>query len=99
MLETFQKELELYESNGKFYIKGGNNRLSLMMVKYLSELSKAKTDEEREKIDEKYTFVGQINPIPKDRDIMHMINMLRNRYAKQIQICRTAENENWGEKF
>lgn len=85
--------IELYESEGKFFIKGGNNRLSLIMVKYLTEMSNAKTEEEKKIIDDKYTFVAQVNPIPEDKEIMYMINMLRGRFGTNIRIRRNADNE------
>ena len=86
--------LELYESNGQFFINGGNNRLSLIMMKYLAEMSKAQTDEERAMIDEKYTFVADVQPTPQDKDIMYMINMLRENYGNNAHIKRTARDEN-----
>lgn len=85
--------IELYESNGKFFINGGNNRLSLIMMKYLAETSKAQTEEEKAKIDEKYTFVAEVQPTPKDKDIMYMINMIREAYGTKAIIKRTADNE------
>lgn len=85
--------LELYESDGQFFINGGNNRLSLIMMKYLAEMSKAQTDEERAMIDEKYTFVADVQPTPQDKDIMYMINMLRENYGKDAHIKRTAKDE------
>ena len=86
--------LELYESDGQFFINGGNNRLSLIMMKYLAEMSKAQTDEERAMIDEKYTFVADVQPTPQDKDIMYMINMLRENYGNDAHIKRTAKDEN-----
>jgi len=86
--------LELYESDGKFFINGGNNRLSLIMMKYLAEMSKAQTDEEKAMIDEKYTFVADVQPTPQDKDIMYMINMLRENYGNNAHIKRTAKDEN-----
>ncbi len=85
--------LELYESDGKFFINGGNNRLSLIMMKYLAEISKAQTDEERAKIDKDYTFVAEVQPTPKDKDIMYMLNMLRENSGKDTYIKRIARNE------
>lgn len=85
--------IELYESDGKFFINGGNNRLSLMMTKYLAEMSRAKTEEEKQKIDEEYTFVAEVQPIPKDKDIMYMINMIREAYGDRVIIERTADND------
>ena len=86
--------IELYEDNGQFFIKGGNNRLSLIMMKYLAEMSRAKTEEEKAKIDEEYTFVGQVNPLPKDKDIMYMINMIRNSSNEPVQVEKTGTREN-----
>lgn len=85
--------IELYECDGKFFINGGNNRLSLIMMKYLAEISKAQTDEERAKIDEEYTFIAEVQPTPKDKDIMYMLNMLKENYGKGAYIKRTATNE------
>lgn len=85
--------IELLESNGKFFINGGNNRLSLIMMIYLAEISKAQTEEEKRKIDEKYIFMAEVQPTPKDNDIMYIINMIREAYGKRAIIKRTANNE------
>ena len=85
--------IELYENNGQFFIKGGNNRLSLIMMKYLAEMSRAQTEEEKAKIDEEYTFVAQVNPLPKDKDIMYMINMIRSSSNEPVQVKKTATRE------
>lgn len=85
--------IELYESDGKFFINGGNNRLSLIMMKYLAEMLKAQTEEERAKVDEEYTFVAKVQPIPKDKDIMYMINMVRENYGNKAIIRNVAESE------
>lgn len=85
--------IELYESDGNFFINGGNNRLSLIMMKYLAEMSKAQTEEEREKINEEYTFVAEVQPIPEDKDIMYMINMIRETYGDKARIQRTANSD------
>lgn len=85
--------LELYESDGQFFINGGNNRLSLIMMKYLAEMSKAQTEEERAKVDEEYTFVADVQSVPDDKDIMYMINMLRETYGENAHIQRTAKDD------
>jgi len=85
--------IELYEDNGQFYIKGGNNRLSLIMMKYLAEMCKAYTEEEKAKINEKYTFVAQVNPLPKDKDIMYMINMIISSSKEPVRVENTANRE------
>lgn len=88
--------IELAESNGQFFIMGGNNRMSLTMMRYLAEISKAQTAQERASIDEKYTFVGQIQATPKDKDIMYMINMMKAQYkvhGEDLEIRRTREDD------
>ena len=35
---SHETPLELYESDGQFFINGGNNRLSLIMMEYLAEM-------------------------------------------------------------
>lgn len=90
---SHETPIELYESDGKFFINGGNNRISLIMMKYLAEISKAQTDEERAKIDEDYTFVAEVQPTPKDKDVMYMINMLRENYGENAHIKRTARDD------
>ena len=89
--------IELYESDGKFFINGGNNRLSLIMMKYLADMSKAQSDEERAKIDEDYTFVAEVQPTPEDKDVMYMINMLRENYGENAHIKRTANDDKFCE--
>ena len=76
--------LQLYEKNGKLFIRGGNNRLSLIMMKYLAEISRAKSEEEKEKINEKYTFVGRIASVPKDKELIHLLNLLSSKYPDAI---------------
>ena len=90
---SHETPLELYESDGKFFINGGNNRLSLIMMKYLAEMSKAQTEEERAKIDKDYTFVAEVQSTPKDKDIMYMLNMLRENYGQNAYISRTSTDE------
>ena len=85
--------IELYESEGRFFINGGNNRLSLIMMKYLAEMSKAQTEEERKKINEEYTFVAEVQPVPEDKDIMYMIKMIEHTYGDKVRIKRTADND------
>lgn len=85
--------IELYESDGQFFINGGNNRMSLIMMKYLAELSKAQSEEERQNINERYTFVADIQPAPKDKDIIYMINMIKENYEGEAIIRRTAQND------
>jgi len=44
---SHNNELELYEDNGKLFVKDGTARLALMMTKYLLETSRAQSKEER----------------------------------------------------
>lgn len=88
-----ESPIELLESNGKFFINGGNNRLSLIMMKYLAEMEHARTNEERDKINEEYTFVAEVQPTPKDKEIMYMLNALTKNMGKDSFIQRTAKDE------
>ena len=63
------------------------------MMKYLAEMSKAHTEEEKAKINEEYTFVAEVQPTPEDKDIMYMMNMLRENYGNDVSISRTAKDE------
>lgn len=86
-------ELVLYEDNGKFFVKDGVARLSLMMVKYLLEMSRAQSKEERLIINKQYTFAANVIAIPKDRDIVYLINMLIEIYGSKIKIQRANSVE------
>ena len=96
--------IELYEDDGKFYIKDGISRLSLMMTKYLLEMSRAKTKEERILINKQYIFAANVRSVPKDRDIMYLINMIKNMYGSKLKIEKVNANEecsydlNYGDK-
>ena len=85
--------IELYESNGKFFIKEGTARLSLMMIKYLLEMSRAQSKEEKIIINKQYIFAGSVRSIPKDRDIMYLINMLFEIYGSKLKLQK-VDNDN-----
>ena len=77
--------LELYRlSDGRCVVKGGNNRINIMMMLYLSELSKAKTEEEKEQINEKYTFYAEVRSLPKNEDVYNAIFLLKDRFKDEI---------------
>ncbi len=77
--------LVLYEDNGKFFIKDGIARLSLMMIKYLLEMSRASSKEERAIINKQYILAAEVRAIPKDRDIMYLIHMLTQIYGNKLR--------------
>lgn len=85
--------IELYESNGKFFIKEGTARLSLMMIKYLLEMSRAQSKEEKIIINKQYIFAGSVRSVPKDRDIMYLINMLFEIYGSKLKLQK-VDNDN-----
>ena len=85
--------IELYEDNGKFFVKDGISRLSLMMTKYLLEMSRAKSKEEKNLINKKYIFAANVRATPKDRDIIHLINMLLEIYGKKLQVKKVSNSE------
>lgn len=85
--------IELYESNGKFFIKEGTARLSLMMIKYLLEMSRAQSKEEKIIINKQYIFAGSVRSVPKDRDIMYLINMLFEIYGPKLKLQKIDNDD------
>ena len=77
--------LELYENNGKFYINGGNNRIAFIMMQYLKEMSEAKSDEEKQAINEKYTFYGEVRSMPRDKDLVYLVNYIRDKLGYHVR--------------
>lgn len=90
---THNNALELYEDNGKFFIKDGVGRLSFMMIKYLLEMSRAQSKEERLMINKQYIFAANIRAIPKDRDIMYLINMLQEIYGAKLKLQKANNSD------
>lgn len=90
---THNNELELYEDNGKFFIKDGVGRLSFMMIKYLLEMSRAQSKEERLMINKQYIFAANIRSVPKDRDIMYLINMLQEIYGTKLKLQKANNSD------
>lgn len=87
--------IELYEDNGKFFVKDGISRLSLMMTKYLLEMSRAKTKEERILINKQYIFAANVRAIPKDRDIIYLINMILDIYGTKLKVEKISNSETY----
>ena len=78
--------LELYrKSDGRCVVNGGNNRINILMMLYLFELSKAKTEEEKEQIEEKYTFYAEVRSLPKNKDIYNAIFLLKDNFGDKIK--------------
>lgn len=78
--------LELYRlSDGRCVVNGGNNRINIMMMLYLSELSKVKTEEEKEQINKKYTFYAEIRSLPKNKDVSNTIFLLKDKFGDKIK--------------
>lgn len=65
---------------GNCYIMGGNNRINLLMMLYLKEYTDAISMEDKNKVDEKYTFYGEIKSLPKNKEIISMIFMIKEIY-------------------
>lgn len=85
-------EIELYEDNGKFFVKDGTARLALMMTKYLLETSRAQTKEEQSLINKQYIFAANVKSVPKDRDVIYLINMLIEIYGTKLKISKVPGN-------
>lgn len=90
---THNNALELYEDNGKFFIKDGVGRLSFLMIKYLLEMSRAQSKEERLMINKQYIFAANIRSIPKDKDIMYLINMLQEIYGAKLKLQKANNSD------
>lgn len=80
------------DSFGNCYIAGGNNRINLLMMIYLSELSKAKTEEEKELINDKYTFYAEIRSLPKNQEVYNTIFLLKDFYKGDIKFSFIGDN-------
>lgn len=87
------ERITLYEDDGKFYIKDGIGRLSLMMIKYLLEMSRASSKEERVLINKQYIFAANVISMPKDKDIVYLIKLLNHMYGSKIKIKRSSKDE------
>lgn len=85
--------IELFEDNGKFFVKDGLARLSVVMIKYLLEMSRAQSKEEKIMINKQYTYAAVVRSAPKDVDIMYLINMLFEIYGQEIKLQK-IDNDN-----
>lgn len=85
--------IELYEDNGKFFVKEGIARIALMMIKYLLEMSRAESKEEKAIINKQYVFSAIVRATPKDRDVMYLINMLSEFYGSRVKL-KKLDNDN-----
>lgn len=83
----------LYEDEGKFFVKDGLARLSLVMIKYLLEMSRAQSKEEKIIINKQYIYAAMVRSTPKDRDIMYLINMLLEIYGQKLKLQK-IDNDN-----
>ena len=87
--------IELYEDNGKLFVIDGIGRLSLMMVKYLLEMSRASSKEEIALINKQYIFSANVKSIPKDRDVIYLVMMLEDIYGQKLKVSRDNPSEEY----
>lgn len=80
------------DAKGDCYITGGNNRLMLLMMIYLKELSDAKTEEEKNEVNKKYTFYAEVRSLPKDKEVNNTIFMLKELYGDNIKFLFKGTN-------
>ena len=79
--------LRLYRlADGDCYIDCGNNRITFLKMLYMGEMAKAKTEDEKKAIDEKFTFYADVKSLPKNKMIAYYIMFLDWTYNKQIEI-------------
>lgn len=72
--------IELYKVDEKYYVIGGNNRINIMMMLYLADLSKAKTEDEKQEVYKKHTYYAVVKSVPKNKKIVNVINLLKGIY-------------------
>lgn len=84
--------IELYEDNGKFFVKDGVARVSLMMIKYLLEMSRAQSKEEKAMINKQYVFAAVVRATPSDRDIIYLINMIHDLYGSKLKLKKIGND-------
>jgi len=72
-------------SDGSCYVLGGNNRIALMMMMYLKDISDAKTDEEKEEIAKKHTYYAKVKSLPKDREVFNALLLLKDKMVDNIK--------------
>lgn len=72
--------IELYKVDEKYYVIGGNNRINLMMMLYLADLSKAKAEDEKQEVYKKHTYYAVVKSVPKNKKIVNVINLLKGTY-------------------
>jgi hypothetical protein len=70
--------LEVFQIDNKYYIKGGNNRILLLKMLYLSELKNSESDLEKKLLDEKYSFYMNTNKVPETRIVISIIYFLES---------------------
>ncbi|MBR2744230.1 MAG: hypothetical protein IKE01_02895 [Clostridia bacterium] len=85
--------IELLEDNGKFFVKDGIARLALVMIKYLLEMSRADSKEEKLMINKQYTYSAVVRSLPKDTDIIYLVNMLFEIYGSKLKM-KKVDNDN-----
>lgn len=76
----------LYEDNGKFFAKDGIARLALMMVKYLLEMSRTSSKEEKQMVNKQYVFSAKVLSVPEDKEIVYLVGMLKNTYGSKLEV-------------
>lgn len=72
--------LELLKVDDKYIINGGNNRILFLKIKYLTEISNAKSKETKDEINKNYYFVASIRTLPINRKIVHIIMSLESEF-------------------
>lgn len=66
--------LEVIKKEGKYYIKEGNSHILFLKMLYFAELSHT---ENKDKVNEKYSFYMKVNSIPENKDCISIIYALK----------------------
>jgi len=92
MLNSDDMALYTRFNSGEYIIEHGNNRTIALKVAYLAEMSKAKSDEEKAKIDEKYSYEVMVNTVPVDKETSEKILFFFNDGYKIENECETVSD-------
>jgi len=92
MLNSDDMALYTRFNSGEYIIEHGNNRTIALKVAYLAEMSKAKTEEEKAKIDEKYSYEVMVNTVPVDKETSEKILFFYNDGYKIVNECETVSD-------
>ena len=83
-IDEQDEQIELYEQNGQLFVKTGKDKITIMMMRYLLECSKAISENEKREIDAKYSLYGNVRTLPYKKSIIYMTGIIRDNIKTSI---------------